>query len=356
MTLPALSFPILYDVSWTLHRLQWPSQSNAPFALLSLSNPRNRNNRAKQMQEFLHIDEAGPEADNAFDEKVGAIKKVKWEVLEDVRDLDVEEDLDDGGRTGGYVHMNGSRGGRAAGNGNEVGSGIVVTLTYEAAEYRVILYGPAPGSASASDHALPLLLTKTPPLLSKRIFTFLLDTFDIRMSPFKVPDILLRQALESYIQILYKAISTFSGLRKTAFLSATLQDVKITLSFRPPVAPHLRSIDFDIQTDTVCNMIDTAVTNKVDFTQVLDSHINHYTAMQMDLPSAQGNEGSNTPEPEPLMWISKIVCNAFAISGDGRFKLVDKACRAADIDNLGTVVREANNMLLGRLLAQAVQP
>jgi Kinetochore complex Sim4 subunit Fta1 len=335
----AHDFHCLYDISWTLHRLQWPSLSHRPYSLLS--NARNRANRAKQLQDFLHIDVTGPEADNVFDEKAGAIRKCSWDLVE-AADREEEAVLVDEGRR--FVE--------------EVGSGIVITLTYDAAAYTVILYGSANAQASTStvsnQHAstLPLLLTKTPIPLTKRLLTFLLDTFDIRISPPKLPRSLLPNTLEDYITILCRYTTSMSVARRSGFLTSVLKDIKITLSFSAPITPHLRTIDVDIPAETVCNLIEASLSSNTAFMQVLAVHLEHHTGMQLPL----ANRGNESGEVEQVVRISKIVSYAFALSGDGRFKIVEKAKSAAEVENLGMVVREANEMVLASLLAQAASP
>lgn len=339
-SLRAHDFICLYDVSWTLHRLQWPCLSNRPYSLLSAS--RNRANRAKQLQDFLHVDGTGPEAEVAFDEKAGDIRTCSWDLLEVADREDGAVLLDTAGRP----------------VANEVGSGIVITLTYDSETYTAILYGPANSQASSSavsneqTSTLPLLLTKTPIPLTKRLFTFLFDTFDIRISPLKLPSLLLHSTLESYIEMLRRHTLSITPARRSAFLKSVVQDVKISLSFNAPVKPHLRTVDTDIPADTVCNLIEVSVSSNTSFMQVLAAHLEHHTGMQLPLP-ARGE--SESGQVEQLVRISKVVCQAFALSGDGRFKIVERARSAAEVENLGIVVREANQTILVSLLAEAVK-
>ena len=290
---------------------------------------------------FLHIDDAtDEEADNGFDEKAGMIQACSWDLLEAA---DREEGailLDDEGR-------------RVT---EELGSGIVINLTYDMATYRVILYGPEPSQPSSSaasqqpQSILPLLLTKTPIPLTKRIVTFLLDTFDIRISPLKLPQLLLHQTLESYLDILYRYTSPLSLARRIAFLKNALKDVKMTLSFSTPITPHLRTLELDIPAETVCNLIEASISGKTSFMLEMAVHLEHHTGMHLPLPA---NKDTQSDDIEKLIRISKMVCHAFALSGDGRFKIVEKAHRAAKVENLGHAVREANEMLLASLLAEA---
>ena len=333
-------FSCLYDVSWTLHRLQWPSLSNRPYSLLSSS--RNRVNRAKQLRDFLHIDVTGEEADNTFDEKAGAIQECSWDLLEA---SDREE---------GAILLD-NEGVRIT---EELGSGILINLTYDTATYKMILYGPTPSQPSKSTTSnqptpmLPLLLAKTPVPLSKRLFTFLLDTFDIRISPLKLPQSLLHSTPESYIEMLYRYTMSMSIARRSVFLKGSLKDIKITISFSAPISPHLRTIDVEIPADTVCNLIEASMSSKTSFMQVLAVHLEHHTGMHLPLPA---NKDRQTEEVEPCIRITKFVCHAFALSGDGRFKIVERAYSAAEVENLGSVVREANVMVLSSLLAEAVK-
>lgn len=336
----AHDFPCLYDVSWTLHRLQWPSLSNRPYSLLSTS--RNRTNRAKQLLDFLHVDATGPEAETTFDEKVGVIRDCRWDLLEAA---DREDDAI-------LRHRDGRR------NAEELGSGIVITLLYDTATYRVILCGPVssqashnPGVLNPQTSTLPLLLTKTPTPLTKRLLTFLFDAFDIRISPLKLPQALLHSTLESYIEILHRSTTTMSLTRRNEFLKTTLKDIRISLAFSAPIAPHLRTIDADIPADTVANLIDASVSSKTSLTKVLAVHLEHHTGLRLPLP-ADANADSDPVEVEQLMRISKIVCHAFAMSADGRFKIVEKAHTAAEAESLGKVVREANEMVLAALFAE----
>lgn len=337
----AHDFPCLYDVPWSLHCLQWPSLSNRPYALLS--NSRNRANRAKQLLDFLHIDAiAGPDTGNTFDEKAGALRKCSWDLLEAADREEGTVLLDNDGR-------------RVA---EEVGSGIVITLTYDMAIYRVILYGPLPpkqGVSAASNHQaskLPLLLTKTPLPLTKRLFTFLLDTFDIGILHLKLPEYLLHSTLESYIKILYRNISSMAPASRRAFLEGALKDLRISLSFSAPIAPHLRNIDADIPAETVCNLIEASVSGGTSFMRVLALHLEHHTGMPLPPPA---DRNCAAQEFEQLARVSKIVCHAFALSGDGRFKIMERAYSAAAIGNLEHVVREANQMVLAALLEEAVK-
>jgi Kinetochore complex Sim4 subunit Fta1 len=336
----AQDFLSLYDVSWTLHRLQWPTLSNRPYSLLSHS--RNRANRAKQMQEFLHIDMVGEEAEITFDEKAGAIRKCHWELLEAAD-----------GEEGAFIVD--SEGRRVT---EELGSGIVITFVYDTATYTAVLYGPSPSEASSSAAAnsetssLPLLLTKTPVPLTKRIFTFLLDTFDVRISPLKLPQSLLQSTLESYITIITQYTTSMSLARRNGILKTILKDIKITLAFGPPVNPHLRTLDADLLADTVCNLIETANASRTSFLQVLSDHLAHHIGMELPLAGA----GNNAEDAQQMTRISKIVSNAFALSGDGRFKIVEKARSAAEVENMGIVVRQANEMVLGSMLAEAIRP
>lgn len=295
------------------------------------------------------------EAETAFDEKVGVIRGCTWRVIEEVGDKDQDEE--DGERDGR---------GRAFGGGGagEVGSGIVITLTYDTVVYRVILYGPSPSHSQASGSAsavsryqhqtptLPLLLTRTPIPLTKRLLTFLLDTFDIRISALKLPQSLLYSTLESYIQILYRNSTTMSSARRSGFLKSVLNDIKISLSFSAPITPHLRTLDFDIPPETVCNLIEESVASKSSFMQALAVHLEHHTGMQLPAPADKDSE-SESGGVEQLIRISKFICHAFALSGDGRFKIVEKARSAAEVENLGHVVREANEMVLAALLEEA---
>ena len=335
----AHDFPCLYDVPWTLHRLQWPSLSNRPYALLSSS--RNRSNRAKQLLDFLHVDAAGRDADNGFDEKAGVIRKCSWDLLEAADREDCAVILDNEGR-------------RVP---DEVGSGIVIELTYDMAIYRVILYGPVPSQQSAvvssqETSKLPLLLTKTPLLLTKRLVTFLLDAFDISISPLKLSQSLLHSTLESYIKILYQNIPSMSLACRRAFLKSALKDIKITLSFSAPITPHLRTIEADIPAETVCNLIEESVLGGTSMMRVLAVHLEHHTGMQLPLPPDHHCESQELVQ---LIRVSKIVCHAFGLSVDGRFKILEQAYRAAEIENLGDVVRKGNQMLLAALMEQAVQ-
>jgi Kinetochore complex Sim4 subunit Fta1 len=339
--LRAHDFLCLYDVSWTLHRLQWPSLSNRPHSLLS--NSRNRASRAKQMLDFLHIDATDEEADNGFDEKAGAIQACSWDLLE-VADRDEGAILlDDEGRR--LVT-------------EELGSGIVINLTYDMATYKVVLYGPAPSPPSSSatsqqpTSSLPLLLTKTPIPLTKRIVTFLLDTFDIRISPLKLPQSLLHRTLESYIENLYRHTTAMSLAPRSAFLKNALKDIKMTLSFSTPITPHLRTLELDIPAETVCNLIEASISGKTSFMQEMAVHLEHHTGMHLPLPA---NKDPQSDDTEQLIRISKIICHAFALSSDGRFKIVEKAHRAAEVENLGHAVRGANEMLLASLLAEAAR-
>jgi Kinetochore complex Sim4 subunit Fta1 len=295
------------------------------------------------MLDFLHIDATDVEADNGFDEKAGVIQGCSWDLLE-------AADRDEG------AILLDKEGRRVT---EELGSGILINLTYDMATYRVVLYGPAPSQPSSSaasqqpQSILPLLLTKTPIPLTKRIVTFLLDTFDVRISPLKLPQVLLHHTLESYIDIIYRYTSPLSLARRIAFFKDALKDMKMTLSFSNPVTPHLRTLELDIPAETVCNLIEASISGKTSFMQKMAAHVEHHTGMHLPLPA---NKDTQSDDMEQLIRISKIVCHAFALSGDGRFKIVEKAHRAAEMENLGHAVREANEILLASLLAEAVRP
>lgn len=330
---------ILYDVSWTLHRLRWPAQFTAVTSLLSRPQVASRARRAKQLKESLYIEDAGPEAELAFDEKAGLIREVRWEILEDVRDDEEDDDAETGlgaGRDGGGM-----------------GTGLVITLVYDAVRFMVVLYGAASEASSSAGPTLPLLLAKAPHALSQRITTFLSDTFDVRVAPLQLPELFLHETMEAYLGKLYQSVATLSTESRATFISATIQDLKIVLSFKPPVSPHLRTLDITIPTETVCNLLETAVAQKSQLMSVLVEHVERLTAMKIPVPGENKQQGD---EAEQLVQISRTACHAFTLSGDGRLKMQKKACNAAEILNRGQVVQEANGMLLGRLLAHAARP
>lgn len=339
----AHDFPCLYNVSWTLHRLQWPRLASANRTLVNLlTNPRSRAHRARQMQQFLHVDLVGAEADNGFDEKAGRIRKCTWEVLGD-------------GMDGGASDDHGQ---------SEQACGILIRLCYDMAEYSVVLYGPAgiltgtetntsaERSLAQPPTLLPLFLTKTPITLTKRLVVFLFDNFELQITPFKMPRFFLTEALETYIEIIRRQTTPLSVSARNDLISSVVKDLKLSLSFAVPVAPQLRTLDIDVPSKTLCNLTDAAVAQDIPLLRVLAAHLEDHTGMKIPL-SKSDTVTSDVDEDKPLMRVTRIVCNAFALSADGRFKMIEQAHTLAQTQNLRSGMREANTMLLRRLLEES---
>lgn len=281
-----------------------------------------------------------------------------------------EYDEEDSDRAGGF-HRSSWKLIRSESIRNGTPKGVLITVEYDRSSYKaVLLLQPntpqraLPGSRSPR---IPLLLLRMPTTLSRRFVKFLENdmspTTSVTVRPLKLPTSLLCSMLESYIYNLStlpsaRALPSYS---KDAALqdlpNQMLRDVRISLSFSGPVAPHLRSLDVDIPFETVWKLIQPGLEKGDDrnegtgFFHRVSGHIDR--TMGLKLPWRTQSK-DDEKEDEEIIRISRITSSSLVIAADGKVKLVGKFADGISDDEMLGLIAKANDELVDALVKRAV--
>jgi hypothetical protein len=368
----------LYDASFTLFAVQ-----NTTFAYRNLCKdpPQKLTSNASRLQNQLSVRPKYEDEEERA--KIGGLRDCKW---------------------ASYHHPNSTRK-EAAGN--------ALVLTYDRAVYKFILCSNT-NTLSARVVDLPLILVKASAGLTKRVLDFLRTEFQIEIFPLKIPPTLLAFSISTYISSLYSAFSETDSTSTLSLLRETIGTLRLTVSISSgaeggaEIAQHLRSIDIDVPAETLYQLLDTETassnaTRNPSFLESLQHHIHQKTGLILPLipkfsqkipptnsssstnpnPILNQNPNPNTnrarnpsspsqtnppnpitnndePPPTPLLRLTRLSNLSFALSTEGRLKFAHRAVDAVEgIPGLesgeGNVVRKANGMLLGALIAEAMR-
>lgn len=347
----------LYNTSWTLHRLS--PLYHGKFGLTLLDNPGLISNYSRRLRDVLKGDilrgvQVGLTA-TALDGhqslvKAGVLKDCIWTVLE--RETawaqNQRREDDDNDDSGLFETLSTAATPR----------GILITLLYEHATYKTILLRSEPQNDQQPSSSLPgfthipLLLTRLPASLRQTILDFLSTTFDTRISPLTLSSTLLFTSFESYISAL-----SLSPPDMSSFVDDVIKDVQIRVSFAPPIAPALKTLEIKIEREDLWQFLphtpassSSATTSS--FTTLLHAHLT--THLRLDFIQ-QLHDTNN------VVRISKISCGAFVLGEEGRVKFIRKSATAptaADSDNDGNGelekrISNANEGLVDALMTRA---
>jgi Kinetochore complex Sim4 subunit Fta1 len=323
----------LYDTSWTLY---FVSNANSSYRDLLVADQPTLDRRAKQFQNFLTVNKSTSDSDSEND-RTGGLRECTWKTLRDVSNSrPIEYSAQDS---------------------------ILVSLIYDTATYKFFVRGNAESSP------LTLLLAKGPAATVKCFTNFLADAFHANVDPLKLPTSLLQSSLESYLKTLYTPPATSSSphdanpFPSSQLLKTSIGNLKVTVTFSAPIAPHLKTLDLDIPPETISKFLDT---NEDDSNMrlppksmlaLMAQYMHTTTGLKIPISTAQfetnGITGTEEKEEDAVMRISKITCAAFAISVDGRLKFASKAVESAK--QLDDLMRKANGGMLRRIEEEAAR-
>ena len=316
----------LYDTSWTAYRITWTTKSSTCQKLLT--RPTSRSLKAQQLQE--HLRSTGDEPEE-IDESAGGesnIKSCTWNAIEKLED----------GAEFAEVSMPEGR-----------SCGLYINMVYEKAVYKAAIVGESTAYADESSPIrLPLLLVKAPAALTRKLLIFLADNLHAKVQPMKLPSSLLQSCLHNYLSTFASASAQSPVEDRRKVVRNVIKDLKISLAFSVPTAPELKAIDVDIPLDTARQLFQASDNGKAPFMPLVAAHLRQHTGIILPPPS-------ENVEDTPVVRVSKIVNGAFALSVDGRIKIVGKAFDVANVDEMGYLVTEANEGILNALVQEAAK-
>lgn len=229
----------LFNTSWTAHRLSpfYHGKDTGSSVSLFSHDGAHLQTYATRLRDLLRGDvlrgvQVGLSTVSGADEglaKAGPLLGVEWRILDTELDtmLEGEEPLsEEERRKFGFAER----------------PGIFIVLRYENATYTAALLQSSRNSNSQIEGFthFPLLLTRLPTPLRATFIDFLSSNFDCRATLLRLTPVFLLTRLEECLEAL-------SNNRNSDFLISTLvKDAKMTLSFRPPIAPALRSLDINL--------------------------------------------------------------------------------------------------------------
>ncbi|KAL2413713.1 hypothetical protein ABEF95_003480 [Exophiala dermatitidis] len=227
-------------------------------------------------------------------ERLGVLKECTWRLLLSSRAELEHSSVDAHGRNSKLEHHGDtSTGANSQSTGNHHGHALMISLVYDRTTYKFVIYTaektpqsstsssrrdlrPAPDSNS---DPTAILLCKASPSALKAVTTYLADTFSLALTdltPLKLSPALIRSTLEQYLATVSIALG------RAAFASALVAEaeqesaaeehehereqerehlhsifqsivgtLRITISFAPPVAPSLKTLDITVPPRTV---------------------------------------------------------------------------------------------------------
>ena len=372
----------LYDTSFTLYAV---SDASPQYQKLPQCDQANFNVHAEALRQHLSTKRPRYESEEER-EKIGALRACRWTIIKrhagQKRKRGRDDDSDDLDPT--------------TTTEDAPIEGIAITLTYDKATYKVILYSasdsPDPTTSpqppkrrhKPKPNPLPLLLTKSNASLTRHILTFLTTTFSLSITPLKLPPNLLQQSLQTYITSLWTSLQIISNTHTQSpriLLRDTIGTLKITIATNTAhpkgedIAKGLKSIDVDVPSETLYQLLNSSTppshagsresdTTTASFLVGLRDHIRERTGLILPLPPAAGaGEGSGengTEGTELPLKVTRISSGAFALSGEGRLKMSLKAVEAVeDVGGLGgeegNVVRVVNAVLMAGVVREALR-
>ncbi|EXJ82563.1 hypothetical protein A1O3_06376 [Capronia epimyces CBS 606.96] len=414
---------LLYDTSWLLHTVPHLTP-----ALCALSDPSISAVDELQHQFSHHADalrvslgKDRPRYEEVEEkEKLGGLKQCTWRRLRSTLTEETSVVATKRKRDNGQ-----SRSDSGSNSTPTDGHGLVISLVYEKATYKFIIYTSNTSSAANSKGSKrshtgsstrprlramsdstatcepAILLSKSSPAAFKAVTAYLVDSFALpEIGALKLPSAVIQTTLERYLTSVSTSLGAMdieTSARRSVFHSI-VGTLRITISFMPPVAPSLKTIDISIPPYTVEQQYQSALDEgeegqadrQVDFMSTVAAWILTKTGLNIN-PSqltSQNNDDSdkeNTPAADPAvpsthareedrvsetpgkssaktqsspMRISRISTGAYAISIEGRLKFASKPVEIVDgISEEGegddkNLVRRANEGLLRSALEE----
>lgn len=444
---------LLYDTSWNLYSISSPSAGLR--TLLDPSTPTNSASDTEILDKHNNafrqsLSRKRPRYEEQEEkEKIGGLRMCTWSRLRPVSSSSISQS-DPESRKQPSVRTGQKRKHPAGPDREDIhddstpGSitGVVISILYDKTTYRFVLLTASsttqlptkkkartkqttrssPRTRTQEDQSSDtgkdtiLLLAKCNPATFKAMATYLDTTFAVsetNICPLKIPAHFLQRTLETYMSSTYEeltttAVRTHSRGRapsSSANFKSIFGTLRMTITFGPPVAPKLKSLDVELPSETVLTALneprpsldsddddDNNNNNKV--TAVVAEWIENRTGLKLPLTSSamtmahhpvssrddnnHGDAGKENRRPgsatttttgslaaqPPPMRLSRIMSGAYALSSEGRLKMSAKAMELCEqdqddddedgvIDGQSNMVRKANQTLLQAMLREA---
>ncbi|KAL2433628.1 hypothetical protein ABEF95_007970 [Exophiala dermatitidis] len=416
----------LYDTSWVLYSI---AHLPASLHAIILDPKRDAGGPRAQLEELglsEHADtlraslareqEQRPRYEEVEEhERLGVLKDCTFRRLLLSSRAELENDSDAYGRKRKRDHFD-TTGADSQSNGNHHGHALMISLVYDRTTYKFVIYTAEKRQSSTSSRRRDLrpnsdsdptviLLCKASPSALKTVTTYLADTFSLVLTditPLKLSPALIRATLEQYLGTVSIALGRAAVAasaraeggepegeehdrdhdhehRQSTFQSI-VGTLRITISFAPPVAPSLKTLDITVPPRTVGEQYrhvldgsnqttDDNDSRRPQFMDTLATWIRDKTGLNIDpFPStivnddnddhdddegnaAVGNDTATAnktkknptrrqtesetsvqepPPPPPPMHVSRVSTAAYAMSVEGRLKFASKPVELVD--------------------------
>ncbi|RKF61119.1 putative siroheme synthase [Erysiphe neolycopersici] len=303
---------LLYNTTFSLYRL-------SPLYTGNILPPDNTflARHARKFQdivcgESLRGVKMGTENENVVLLRAGSLQKVTWITLHDENLSDIEAD------------------------DNEK-RGMLVTVSYENAEYRAIFLCMV--NRNDGFHHFSLLLTKMPLSLRKSLFDYLTTTFDTRISNLFIENKCMKDFFEKYIADVCsnEFIDDDDGRTETNLnLDNIVKDLVVRIGFDlPNGSTSLKAIDIQIPSEDLPRMISMGETaGHIQIFEAIGTYLRAFLALDINNSKVR---------------ISRISCAAFSLDAEGKLKLT----LPSKPKEISTQLR-ANRTLIASLIKAAI--
>lgn len=332
MTEPPTS---LFSTSWTLHRVS-PLYHAKQSASNLLEDPSSLRTYASRLRDTLTGDilrgvqlsaiGTGTTAPGTLDDalaKAGALKECKWTLIPTWAHWNEERSLLEDDDEGPALSL-------------EQCAGVMIGLEYENITYKAALLAGPDGYRQYHDGNgvtfLPLLLTRMPNALRQELISFLCTQFDTRVSVLRMPSSFLASALEGYLRTLSGIARSGDGFL-SGFIERVVKETQLTLSFPPPIAPALRSMDVLLPRESLSAFYKhgsaqhPSETPSNPFLSALSEFFSTNLAMDLNLANFQPSKTHAMEVTSPYVRLTKLSCGAFVLGAEGRLKLLSNPGR-----------------------------
>ncbi|KAL9105878.1 MAG: hypothetical protein Q9187_008645 [Circinaria calcarea] len=328
----------LYDITYALHRLSPLHYAESPTLLSDASlqiHARRFAGRLKgNVLHGVHVKRDMPDRST----KAGPLKQCRWNVLG--RKEDQQESQDNTWNTAAQDVL-----------------GIQVEIEYEKGTYTALMLENGVSRHDSINRTvhLPLLLTRMPNTLREVLLDYLAITFDTRAEVMRLPNEFIGEALDGYLQTISR--------NGPGLLLKVVKDLDLTMGFKAPIAPSLRSLDITIKREDILQFLrqgeksrkirvpgsndgrkrkrDSSMEGQGPFMTALYVYLREHLAMDMS---------------HDIVFLSKVSCGAFVLGKEGKAKIQSPVApfdSANQNDDNASLMLEATTGLLRRLLFEA---
>ncbi|KAL5336104.1 kinetochore complex Sim4 subunit Fta1-domain-containing protein [Aspergillus crustosus] len=356
----------LLNTSWTSHRLSPLHHSKYPGYLLT--DESTLQTYATHLRDHLtnsFADAQGYRADEdpstgagSGPAAIGALQSCTWEPVSTLSFLNIRQDSQEK---------------------DQIPAGLLITLTYETTIYKAALLAPSNSTDSSQENSksrkrtrastssststyLPLLLTKLPKPLRESFLAFLSANFDAYISVLKISSAALCDVLEEYVSSLTSTPTPASPTADTeGLIGDIIREMHLTLSFAPPIAPSLKTLNVNIPRDTFGKFLRGSESGLEEGTgksvlSGLSGYLRDHLALNIGLPVPGPSEKSGSSLVGARVRLTRVACTGFVVTGEGRVKVVAKGLDEGEdeTDERNRGALRGGEALLKALLERAV--